>query len=182
MTLLAVKRSPRQKPRKMKRQRTITQMREKGKAPEKQLSDQEILSLQEKDFRLLMLKMMQDTGDKLKAKTDCARTWFQPRPLRPCPIGSAQHLPPLDEAPFLRGPPFCCGRLLFQCPISFTTCTLPSSQGRLLPAPFCLVAEATCWARGCLVRPPSGTPFVSSAFRLPAGLAILAHKNLPCCF
>ena len=34
-----------------------------GKTPEKQLSDQEILSLQEKDFRLLMLKMMQDTGN-----------------------------------------------------------------------------------------------------------------------
>ena len=54
----------------MKRQRTITQMREKGKTPENQLSDQEILSLQEKDFRLLMLKMMQDTGNKLEAKMD----------------------------------------------------------------------------------------------------------------
>ena len=45
-------------------------MREKGKTPEKQLSDQEILSLQEKDFRLLMLKMMQDIGNKLEAKMD----------------------------------------------------------------------------------------------------------------
>ena len=35
---------------KMKRQRTITQMREKGKTPENQLSKEEILSLQEKDF------------------------------------------------------------------------------------------------------------------------------------
>ena len=51
----------------MKRQRTITQMREKEKTPENQLSD-EILSLQEKDFRLLMLKMMQDIGNKLEAK------------------------------------------------------------------------------------------------------------------
>ena len=42
-------------------------MREKGKTPEKQLRD-EILSLQEKDFRLLMLKMMQDIGNKLEAK------------------------------------------------------------------------------------------------------------------
>ena len=40
-------------------------MREKGKTPENQLSDEEILSLQEKDFRLLMLKMMQDIGNKL---------------------------------------------------------------------------------------------------------------------
>ena len=54
----------------MKRQRTITQTREKGKPPEKQLSDLEIISLQEKDFRLMMLKMMQDTGNKLEAKTD----------------------------------------------------------------------------------------------------------------
>ena len=54
----------------MKRQRTITQMREKGKTPENQLSNEEILSLQEKDFRLLMLKMMQDIGNKLEAKMD----------------------------------------------------------------------------------------------------------------
>ena len=57
-----------QKPIKMKRQRTITQKREKGKNPENQLSDEETLSLQEKDFRLLMLKMMQDIGNKLEAQ------------------------------------------------------------------------------------------------------------------
>ena len=45
-------------------------MRKKGKTPEKQLSHEEILSLQEKDFRLLMLKMMQDIGNKLEAKTN----------------------------------------------------------------------------------------------------------------
>ena len=45
-------------------------MREKEKNPENQLSDQESLSLQEKDFRLLMLKMMQDIGNKLEAKMD----------------------------------------------------------------------------------------------------------------
>ena len=45
-------------------------MREKGKTPENQLSDEEILSLQEKDFRLLMMKMMHDAGNKLEAKMD----------------------------------------------------------------------------------------------------------------
>ena len=45
-------------------------MREKGKTPKKQLSDEEILSLREKDFRLSMLKMMQDIGNKLEAKMD----------------------------------------------------------------------------------------------------------------
>ena len=45
-------------------------MREKGKTPENQLSDEETLSLQKKDFRLLMLKMKQDIGNKLEAKMD----------------------------------------------------------------------------------------------------------------
>ena len=45
-------------------------MREKEKTPEKQLSDLEIIHLHEKDFRLMMLKKMQDTGNKLEAKMD----------------------------------------------------------------------------------------------------------------
>ena len=45
-------------------------MREKGKTPENQLSDEEILTPQEKHFRLLMLKMMQDIGNKLEAEMD----------------------------------------------------------------------------------------------------------------
>ena len=42
----------------------------KEKNPEKQLSDMKIISFQEKDFRLMMMKMMQDNGNKLEAKTD----------------------------------------------------------------------------------------------------------------
>ena len=45
-------------------------MREEGKTPANQLSDEEILSLQKKDFGLLMLKMMQNIGNKLEAKMD----------------------------------------------------------------------------------------------------------------
>ena len=45
-------------------------MREKAKNPEDKLSNKEILSIQEKDLRLLMIKMMQDFGNKLKAKMD----------------------------------------------------------------------------------------------------------------
>ena len=45
-------------------------MREKGKTSENELSDEEILSPQEKDFRLLMLKMIQNIGNKLEAKMD----------------------------------------------------------------------------------------------------------------
>uniref|UniRef100_A0A8D1V591 L1 transposable element RRM domain-containing protein n=1 Tax=Sus scrofa TaxID=9823 RepID=A0A8D1V591_PIG len=44
-------------------------MRGKGKTPENQPSS-EIFSIQEKDFRVLMIKMMQDIGNKLEAKTD----------------------------------------------------------------------------------------------------------------
>ena len=45
-------------------------MKEKEKTPEKQLSDLDIISLQEKDFRLMILKMMQDIGNKPEAKID----------------------------------------------------------------------------------------------------------------
>ena len=45
-------------------------MREKGKSPENQLREEKILSLKEKDFRLLKLKMMQGIGNKLEAKMD----------------------------------------------------------------------------------------------------------------
>ena len=45
-------------------------MREKGKTTENHLSNEEILSLQEKDFRLSILKMMQGIGNKLEAKMD----------------------------------------------------------------------------------------------------------------
>ena len=43
---------------------------ERKKNPRKQLSDLEILSLQEKHFRLLMLKMMQDIRNKLEEKME----------------------------------------------------------------------------------------------------------------
>ena len=37
---------------------------------EKQLSDLEIISLHEKDFRLMIVKMIKDIGNKLEAKID----------------------------------------------------------------------------------------------------------------
>ena len=57
----------------MKRQITINsdkRARKKKQKTEKQLSDLEIIILQEKDFRLMLLKMMQDTENKLEAKID----------------------------------------------------------------------------------------------------------------
>ena len=43
---------------------------EKEKNSEKQLSDQESLSLQEKDFTLMMLKKVKNIANKLEAKMD----------------------------------------------------------------------------------------------------------------
>ena len=54
----------------MKKQRTITQIREQEKIPEKQLSDLEIINLHEKDFRQMREMMIQDIGNKLEAKID----------------------------------------------------------------------------------------------------------------
>ena len=48
----------------------MTQIREKEKIPEKQLSDLEIINLLEKEFRLMIVKMIQNLGNKLDAKTD----------------------------------------------------------------------------------------------------------------
>ena len=59
-------------PKTYKNEKTENYNSDKGerKPPENHISHEEILSLQEKDFRLLMLKMMQDIGNKLKAKMD----------------------------------------------------------------------------------------------------------------
>ena len=56
----------------MKRQRIITQIREqeKNKIMEKLLSDLEIINLHEKDFRLMIVKMIQELRNKLEAKID----------------------------------------------------------------------------------------------------------------
>ena len=66
----------------MKTQRNTTQMKEKEKNPENQLSNEEILSLQEKDFRLSMLKMMQDIGNKLEVKMDNSQETLTKRDTR----------------------------------------------------------------------------------------------------
>ena len=48
----------------------MTQIREQEKTPEKQLSYLETTNLHEKDFRLMIVKMIQNPGKKLVAKID----------------------------------------------------------------------------------------------------------------
>ena len=53
---------------KMKRQRAIYKMKEKDKTPEKQLNEVEIGNLTEKEFRIMIVKMIQDLGKRMEAK------------------------------------------------------------------------------------------------------------------
>ena len=45
----------------MKRQRAMYQMKEQDKTPEKQLDEVEIGNLPEKEFRIMIVKMIQDS-------------------------------------------------------------------------------------------------------------------------
>ena len=53
---------------KMKRQKSMYQMKEKDKTPEKQLNEAEIGNLPEKAFRIMIVKMIQDLGKRMEAK------------------------------------------------------------------------------------------------------------------
>ena len=48
----------------------MIQMKEQEETPEKRLSDLEIIDFHEKDFRLMILKMIHDLGNKLEKKID----------------------------------------------------------------------------------------------------------------
>ena len=53
---------------KMKRQRAIYQMKEQDETPEKQRNEVEIGNLPEKEFRIMIVKMIQDLGIRMEAK------------------------------------------------------------------------------------------------------------------
>ena len=48
----------------------MTQISQQEKTPEKQISDLEIINFHEKVFRLMIVKMIPDLGNKLEAKID----------------------------------------------------------------------------------------------------------------
>ena len=52
----------------MKRQRAMYQMKEQDKPPEKQLNEVEIDNLPEKEFRIMIVKMIQDLRKRMEAK------------------------------------------------------------------------------------------------------------------
>ena len=50
----------------MKKQKVISQMKGQDKTPEKQLNEAEVGNLPEKEFRIMILKMIQDLGKRMK--------------------------------------------------------------------------------------------------------------------
>ena len=55
---------------KMKRQRAMYQMKEQDKTLEKQLNEVEIGNLPEKEFRIMVVKMIQDLGKRMESKIE----------------------------------------------------------------------------------------------------------------
>ena len=55
---------------KMKRQRAMYQMKEQDKTPEKQLNEMEISNLPEKEFRIMIVKMIQGLRKRMEAKIE----------------------------------------------------------------------------------------------------------------
>ena len=52
------------------------QMKEQDKTPEKQLNEVEIGNLPEKEFRILIVKMIQDLRKRMEAKTEKMQEMF----------------------------------------------------------------------------------------------------------
>ena len=60
----------------MKRQRAMYQMKEQDKTPEKQLNKTEIGHLPEREFRIMIVKMIQDLGKRMEAKIEKVQEMF----------------------------------------------------------------------------------------------------------
>ena len=60
----------------MKRQRAMYQMKEQEKTPENQLNEVEVGNLPEKEFRIMMVKIIQDLGKRMEAKIEKMQEMF----------------------------------------------------------------------------------------------------------
>ena len=54
----------------MRKQRSMSQMKEQDKTQEEQLSDMEMDNLPEKEFRVMIVKMIQDLGKRMEAQSE----------------------------------------------------------------------------------------------------------------
>ena len=60
----------------MERQRAMYHMKEQDKTPEKQLNEMEIGNLPEKEFRIMIVKVIQDLGKRMEAKIEKMQEMF----------------------------------------------------------------------------------------------------------
>ena len=60
----------------MKKQKVMSQMKGQDKTPEKQLNEVEIGNLPEKEFRIMIVKMIQDLRKRMEAKTEKMQEMF----------------------------------------------------------------------------------------------------------
>ena len=61
---------------KMKRQRAMYQMKEQDKTPEKQLNEVEIGNLPQREFRIMIVKMIEDLRKRMEAKIEKMQEMF----------------------------------------------------------------------------------------------------------
>ena len=54
----------------MKKQKVMSQMKGQDKIPEKQLNEVKIGNLSEKEFRIMIVKLIQDLGKRMEAKIE----------------------------------------------------------------------------------------------------------------
>ena len=60
----------------MKKQKVMSQMKGQDKTPEKQLNEVEIGKLPEKEFRIMIVKKIQDLGKRMEAKIEEIQDMF----------------------------------------------------------------------------------------------------------
>ena len=58
----------------MKRQRNIQQVKEQHKCPPNQTKEEEIGSLPDKEFRIMIVKLIQNLENKMELKINCLET------------------------------------------------------------------------------------------------------------
>ena len=63
----------------MKRQRNIQQIKEHDKCPPNQTQEGEIGSLPEKEFRMMIVKMIQNVGNKMELQINSLETRIEKR-------------------------------------------------------------------------------------------------------
>ena len=59
-----------------KKQKVMSQMKGQDKIPEKQLNEVEIGNLPQKEFRIIIVKMIQDLGKRTEANTEKTQEMF----------------------------------------------------------------------------------------------------------